>query len=231
MALIKMIVIGAIITSFTVILALKYSAVLLPLGVAPLFVLRYLAWRAAFKRAEMFERDYPAFLLALCSSIRTGLDPLAALQNLEQLFPATSELGRELSKLNQAIASGVNEERAIASFGRSIRHPDITLFRTAFQLARTQGSSLGEALHRLSRVTRTRQSFRRKMRGAVAMQRLSAFGILFCAIAIGIFQAVTSPAALRDAITDPIGKQALSAGLALVLIGIGWMIRLTRQRI
>ena len=230
-ALFKLLIATAILTLLVLLIAVKLTPVLLPLALFPYFALRFFAWRAAFRRAESFERDYPAFLLALCSSIRTGLDPLSALQNLEQLFPANAELGRELSQLNAAIAAGRSEEQAISAFGRTIRHPDITLFRTAFLLARRQGSSLGEALHRLSRVTRTRQSFRRKMRGAVAMQRLSAFGILFCALAIGFFQAITSPAALRDAISDPIGKQALSAGLALILIGIVWMIRLTRQRI
>lgn len=212
-------------------IALRFALAILPLAFLPLFFLRFFAWRASYKRAESFERDYPAFLLALCSSIRTGLDPLTALQNLQKLFPGNGELGRELKILNDAVLSGKNEEQAIAAFGRNIRHPDITLFRTAFLLARRQGSSLGEALHRLAKVTRSRQSFRRKMRGAVAMQRLSAFGILFCALAIGLFQALTSPAALRDAFADPIGKQALAAGIVLMLIGIGWMIRLTRQRI
>ena len=229
--LLKLILSSTVASIIALLLALKTSFTLLPLTLVPYFALRFFAWRAAYRRAESFEHDYPAFLLALCSSIRTGLDPLSALQNLEQLFPTNAELGRELKRLNELIAMGKSEEQAISAFGRTIRHPDITLFRTAFLLARRQGSSLGEALHRLSRVTRTRQSFRRKMRGAVAMQRLSAFGILFCAIAIGFFQAITSPAALRDAFADPIGKQALGAGVALILIGIGWMIRLTRQRI
>jgi len=187
--------------------------------------------RRAFHRAETFERDYPAMLLSLSSSIRTGLDPLVALQRTGELFSPPSEVGNELQALCQNLERGLTEEQAVRLFGRSIQHPDIRLFQTAFLLARREGSSLSACLQRLVRVTRNRQSFRRKMRGAVAMQKLSALGIAGCAVAIVCIQATTNLGAIKLALEHPVGSRMLAAGLALMSIGIVWMLRMSKARL
>jgi Flp pilus assembly protein TadB len=186
--------------------------------------------RKVFNRAENFERDYPALLVALASSVRTGLDPLVALTQSEQLFSPQSQMGKELHSLRLCIERGDSEEDALASFGRSIAHPDIPLFRTAFILSRRQGASLGECMHRLARVTRQRQSFRRKVRSAVAMQKLSAVGIGGCAIVIGIIQMISNPTSISAAWHDPVGQRLLALGCGLILAGLGWMMNMARAR-
>lgn len=115
-------------------------------------------------------------------------------------------------------------------FARSIGHPDIGLLRTALVLSRRQGSSLSACLHRLAKVTRQRQSFRRKVRGAVAMQRLSAFGIAGCTVIVGVIQFTSNPHALRQAWNFPAGRLALSGGLGLVAVGLLWMLHMSRRR-
>lgn len=184
-----------------------------------------------FSTIEGFERDYPAFLVALAASIRTGLDPLSAMVGLKDLFPNTSSLGRELAATSGVIEAGGTEDAAISAFGAEIAHPDLPLFRSAFLLARREGSSLGDCLERLASVTRARQSFRRKTKAAVAMQRLSAFGIAGCAVLIGVMQAVANFEAMRLAFHHPVGFRLLMAGLALVAIGLGWMLHITRSRV
>lgn len=186
---------------------------------------------AAMKRMESFEKDYPAFLLSLASSVRTGLDPLAALLGLTALFPKKNRLGLELAMLTQAIERGVREDDAIRDFARSVPHPDIGLFRSAFILSRQQGSSLGECLERLARVTRARQSFRRKAKAAVAMQRLSAFGIAGCAVLIGFMQFVANADAMKTAYHHPVGSKLLALGAFLVVAGLLWMLGMSRQKV
>jgi len=199
----------------------------------PLLVL--ISWRClerrAFRRAESFERDYTALLISLSSGIRTGLDPLVALGQSGELFPSTAIIRGELARVRAALDQGGREDEVILGFARDIRHPDIQLFRTAFILARREGSSLAECLHRLARVTRQRQSFRRKIRGAVAMQRLSAFGIGGCALLIGAFQIVTNSSAVAAALEHPVGTRLLGLGLMLILGGLAWMLHLTRVRL
>lgn len=208
-----------------------FGVKVIPLSFVPPILAYWVLRRAIFSRAENFERDYPALLLSLASSVRTGLDPLSALSHSAELFQPNSEMRGELVSLRERVESGDSEENAIRSFGSRIEHPDIRLFRTAFILSRREGSSLGECLQRLTKVTRQRQSFRRKARSAVAMQRLSSFGIALCTVLIGLIQVVMNPQAVKEAINHPIGVKALSLGGILIFIGLAWMLRLGRTRI
>jgi Flp pilus assembly protein TadB len=181
-------------------------------------------------RALAFEGDFTAFLQSLGASVRTGMDPLSALLHAELLFPPSSVLREELHLLRQALDAGASEEEALRSFGRSILHPDLPAFRTAFLLSRTQGASLGSCLQRLARVTRQRQSFRRKVRAAVAMQKLSGIGIAICTLSLFVMQAVTNREALAAAWRHPIGSKVLCVSMILVGAGLCWLFALTRRR-
>lgn len=208
------------------------SGRLLLLALLPLFALvQYIMLRSRITRRMLaFERDYAAMLLSLASSIRTGLDPLVALMGLRELFSKGSEVRRELEELVARIEAGAIEEDAVREFGANISHPDIPLFTTAFILARKEGSSLSECLQRLARVTRTRQSFRRKVRSAVAMQKLSSLGIGLCTLVIGVIQFTANPQAIRTALAHPVGEKLIGLGLILVVIGIAWMYRLASPK-
>lgn len=186
--------------------------------------------RRAAARARRFETDYPAFLLGLASSIRTGRDPLAAFMDLERLFEKRSEIRQALERTRERLSNGCREEEAIAEFAKDIDYSDIRLFRTAYILARKSGASLSGALQRLVRVTRQRQSFRRKVRSAIAMQRLSAIGIGFCAVSIGTIQFVTTRHAVQEALRHPVGCRAYMLALVLMVSGLFWMGRLGRLR-
>ncbi|MEZ4753889.1 MAG: type II secretion system F family protein [Bdellovibrionota bacterium] len=185
----------------------------------------------ASQRSRNFEKDYTALLLSLSSSVRTGMDPLFALCESRKMFSVNSVVSQELEKLNNAVTSGTSEFEAIQSFAASIKHPDIKLFRTAFILARMEGSSLSECLQRLARVTRQRQSFRRKIKGAVAMQKLSALGIAGCTIVIGLIQFLSNPKALNSALAHPVGSKLLYGGVVLIAFGIIWMMNISKARV
>ncbi|NLF25785.1 MAG: hypothetical protein GX589_09055 [Deltaproteobacteria bacterium] len=186
--------------------------------------------RLAFRRAEGFESDYTALLIALASGIRTGLDPLVALNECASLFPDTSLVRREIEHLDEKISCGLSEQEAIQAFAETIDHPDLSLFRVSFLLARREGSSLAHCLQRLGRVTRQRQSFRRKIKAAVAMQKLSSLGIVGCGLVIGLFQMATNSQALLDAIAHPVGIKIIAGGVFLMALGVLWMMHITRAR-
>ena len=78
------------------------------------------------------------------------MDPLFALCESRKMFAKDTVIFEELKKLSNKVDSGVTEFEAVQSFASSIRHPDIKLFRTAFMLARMEGSSLAECLQRLT---------------------------------------------------------------------------------
>lgn len=203
------------------------------LMMVPAFLVQQYLWlkRKAYRRAEAFEKDYTALLLSLASAVRTGLDPLLALLQCDSLFRPESEVAQEIARIRENIEQGGVEEEVLRSFASSIDHPDIGLFRAAFVLARKEGASLGECLQRLARVTRQRQSFRRKVKTAVAMQKLSAIGIAACTVVIGLIQWMGNPQAVLSAFHHPAGFRLLMCGLLLVVLGLAWMLSLARARI
>lgn len=178
-----------------------------------------------------FEKDYTALLLSLASSIRTGLDPLVALSQSGRLFEKSSVMQAELEKFSNDLNSGKSEEEAIRSFASSIAHPDIELFRTAFLLARKEGSSLSHCLERLARVTRQRQSFRRKIRASIAMQRLSTLGISAAAAIILGIQAMGNYDAFVEALKSELGFKIFAFGCCCLVAGFIWMMNLAKSRV
>ena len=180
----------------------------------------YSLQRAARLRALHFEQDYTALLLTLASSIKTGLDPLQALTQAHEYFHAESSVRCELLKLKNNLEAGMAEEHVINDFASTIDHPDINLFRIAFVLSRKEGSSLAECLRRLVRVTRQRQSFRRKIKAAVATQKLSANGIAVCAVFIAAVQISSNYKAMVQAYNHPVGFKILFGGVVVILLGV-----------
>lgn len=185
----------------------------------------------SFKRTLRFEKDYPAFLLSLRSSVRTGHDPLVAFENTKDFFAPESALRVEIEAVSEALQKGVDEEIAIGQFAKSIKHPDVALFRTGFLLSRQQGSSISPCLERLVKTTRQRQSFRRKIASAVAMQKLSSFGVAGCALFVPMMQFITNPDDLVSAMNHPMGGIMLTVGALCVGGGLTWMLCLTRQKL
>ncbi len=223
--------VGSIVLGTTFLIGFFSSLLPLLAGVALVLGLYLSLSRKAFNRTEGFERDYTALLLSLASSVKSGIDPLSALGGSHRLFREGSEMQRELKAFLAKIEGGQSEDEAIETFACSINHPDLPLFRSAFSLARKEGSSLAECLQRLARVTRQRQSFRRKIRASVAMQKLSAFGIVACCICIGLVQFISNPSGFQKAIHQPAGVRLMAVGSALMVAGIWWMLRITRSRI
>jgi Flp pilus assembly protein TadB len=183
------------------------------------------------KQALAFERDYPTFLLSLASSVRAGLDPLAAMLTTREVFPESSPVHQEIARVESLIRSGEPELEALERFAENVAHPDLPLFRATLSIAMREGGPIGPSLERLARVTRRRQAFRQRARGAVAMQRLSAFGIVASALSIIIFQLFTAREQVVQAATHPFGGVAYLLGGTFLISGITWLLMLTRSRI
>lgn len=175
------------------------------------------------------DRDIVTLLTAVASSVRAGFDPVAAVTEAREFFPPESPVRRELQLFYEALARGDDEEVAIRALFARIATAEVELFKGCLLLARKHGSSLAEPLHRIARVVRQRQSFRRKTRAALAMHRMSAVGIAICAALIGAIQAAMNPAGIAVACAQPVGLALLGAGSLLIVAGIAWMMSLGRE--
>lgn len=181
------------------------------------------------RRRDAIERDFPALLTSVASSVRAGIDPLRALCDAEAYFAPGSPLVEELQVFRGRLAAGEDEVAAIELLMASEDNPDIELFKRCLVLSREHGSSLAEPIHRVTRVVRQRQSFRRKTRAALAMHRMSALGIAMCAILIGGMQFVMNLSGIRVALESTAGIALLSIGGLLIVAGVWWMLLMGRE--
>ena len=183
------------------------------------------------RRRTALDRDLPALLTSLASSVRAGIDPITALLSAAEYLPQETPLVEELSRLKHRLKSGGDETAELEAFLSHWRHPDTELFKRCLILSRKHGSSLGEPLHRITRVVRQRHSFRRKTKAALAMHRLSAFGIALCAVVIGIVQGLMNKQALITSIHHPLGSKLLLIGVVLICLGVGWMVLMGSEEV
>jgi Flp pilus assembly protein TadB len=185
--------------------------------------------RSQRQRQLSVDRDLPALLTSVASSVRAGIDPLVALSEAREFLPSDSVLAAELEQYHRSLTAGGDEDEIVDRLFRSVTTPDIELFKGCLRLSRKHGSSLAEPLHRVTRVVRQRQSFRRKTRAALAMHRMSAVGISLCAALIAVMQAVMNPNGIQLAISHSVGSKLLISGGALIAVGVVWMMSLGRD--
>lgn len=185
--------------------------------------------RGQSKRYTEVDRDLPSLLSFLASSVRAGLDPLVALVDAQNYLPDGTVLRREVRSFGEALKSGETEEGCIKGFCLTINHPDVPLLRACLLISRRHGTSIAEPLHRVTRVVRQRQSFRRKVRGALVMHRMSAVGIALCATLISLMQFLTNYTAMMAALNHPIGSKIIMGGMALISVGVVWMMSLGKR--
>lgn len=179
--------------------------------------------RARANRAAI-DRDLPALLTTVASSVRAGMDPLSALLGARDYFPRDTVIVYEIERIKQGLHEGRDEEELLEGFLSLYGNRDGELFKGCLILSRRHGGSLADPLHRITRVVRQRQSFRRKTKAALAMHRMSAIGIALCAVAMGALQFGMNPQALELAFNHPMGSKILCGGLLLISSGLGWML-------
>jgi Flp pilus assembly protein TadB len=185
--------------------------------------------RRSHRDRMLLERDLPPLLTSIASSVRAGIDPMKALGDAAQQFPEESPLKRELSEFRAGLTRGGDEVELIDSFCARFGHTDVELFKRCLVLSRAHGSSLAEPLHRVVKVVRQRQSFRRKTRAALAMHRMSAVGIAGCAVLIGMMQMTVNRNGIEIALANPVGLMFLIGGATLVTAGVAWMLSMGRE--
>jgi len=192
-------------------------------------------------RSQLFHRkpistkqvldDLVALLQSLAAAIRSGMDPIMALERSGESLGESSYLSQEVSRLILRITDeSIPLETALKEFANDIQDPCLDLFRHALKLAHDDGASISTCLQRLSRVTRQRQSFDRKVKSALAMQKLSTIGLLACAGIMLTTQALTNLEAITRTFSNPLSLSVMIFGLTLLISG-GLMMSMLARRV
>ncbi|MEY4669255.1 MAG: hypothetical protein RL518_1954 [Pseudomonadota bacterium] len=203
---------------------------ILSLAIGPLVVNAFINYRinARFKR---FDRDFPQFLLSFVGMLKTGLNPLQALEACAINLEDTSLVRQEVELMLERLRLGVSEERSIGSFGEDINHSEIELFVQALLLSRRVGGNLSETVDRLARQVRKRQHFRASAQAAVGLQRGSILFILGILVSLEAYLYLAWPECVIITWTDPSASKVAQGGLAMILLGMYWVLQVTKIRV
>lgn len=158
------------------------------------------------------------------------MDPLVALERSGSSLSGTSYLGSEVRIFIQRLTEeALPLDQALNRFADQIDDPCLDLFRHAIKLAYSEGASVSACLQRLSRVTRQRQSFDRKVKSALAMQKLSTIGLIACAALMLTTQALINFEAIKQSLSSPLSLIIMMVGLSLLVLGGVMMALLSRR--
>jgi tight adherence protein B len=183
------------------------------------------------KRFKAFDRDYPQFLLSLVGLLKTGMNPVQALEAAGQALEPDALVRLEVELMLERLKLGVTEERSIGSFGEDVYHPEIELFVQALILSRRLGGNLSETLERLAKQVRKRQYFRQSAQAAVGLQRGSIWFILGVLATLEVYLYFSWPECITLTWTHPTGRKVGQAGLIGILLGLWWVRQVTKLKV
>lgn len=187
--------------------------------------------RAITSRFDDFDRDYPAFLLAIVGMLKLGMNPTQAIEAAAAELDPSALIKIEVQKMIERLRLGVAEDKSIGSFGEDIAHPEIELFVQALLLSRRVGGTLSDSLERLARQVRRRQYFRASAKATVGLQRGSIWAILLILCGVEVYLGVMYFSAIENAFLNPDGWAVSQFGLLLIFFGVVWMRGVTKIKI
>lgn len=214
----------------TMTLELNIIMQLLTLVIGPIFM-KGLLHRSMEKRFKAFDADYPQFLLSLVGLLKTGMNPLGAIEASCKGMEEGSLMKAECEMMLERLRYGVPEDASIGAFAEDVYHPEIELFVQALLLSRRVGGTLSDTLDRLARQVRKRQYFRKQAHAAVGMQRGSIWFIVGIMVLLEVYLYFIYPQAVVGAMRDPTGWQVWQGGVGVILLGIYWVRQVTKIRV
>jgi len=187
--------------------AVAYVYFRLPLQIVAAFLGPMIvnAWinRRIRKRVQRFDADFAQFLLSVVGMLKTGLNPVQALEAAADSLEDESTVRQEVELMLERVRMGVSEDRSIGSFGEDIDQPEIELFVQALLLSRRVGGTLSDTLDRLAKQIRKRQTFKIAATGAVSMQRGSIYAIIVVIAGVQFYMLLIAPDMVVGAWTNP----------------------------
>jgi tight adherence protein B len=183
------------------------------------------------RRSKAFDKDYAPFLLSVVGLLKTGMNPINALEAAAKGLADDALLRQEVELMIERLRLGVPEDKSIGEFGSDIYHPELELFVQALLLSRRVGGTLSDTLERLAKQVRKRQFFRGSAQAAVGLQRGSIWIILLILMVLVVFIYFSYPEAIVGAWNDPSGWIAWQVAIFLILTGIVWIRNVTNLKI
>jgi len=179
-------------------------------------------------RLAKFEEQLPDALDLMGRSLRAGNPLLESFKFIsEEMRPPISEgFGRAWSNIN----FGVSLKAGLADLADQFPTMALQTLSTAVLVQRETGGNLAEILDKITQVLRARTRFQRRLRSLTAEGRVSAAVLGLMPFVLAGVLSVTSPTYLPILFQTEQGQKLLVTGLALMALGIVWILRIIKIR-
>jgi tight adherence protein B len=174
--------------------------------------------RAARKRLNLFEEQFPEAIDLMARSLRAGHALTTALQMVGEEIP--DPIGSEFRLLFDRQNFGMSLPEALREFAVRVPLLDARFFVTALLTQRETGGNLSEVLDNLSSVIRERFKVKRQVRVMSAQGRLTGIVLGFLPPVLAGILMIISPQHMRMLVDDPLGDRMIVAAIVLQVIGI-----------
>ena len=154
-------VIGPLVLVATnIVIALVVVSVIL---FAPPVILRYMK----IKRSDKFVEQMPDALLAMSSSLRSGLNLVKSFQQIVKNQP--QPLAQEFAQILVEYRVGNDLNDSLDDLARRIGRADVVLMNSAIKISRAVGGNLADTLEILARTLREKSKVEGKIRALTSM--------------------------------------------------------------
>jgi tight adherence protein B len=190
------------------------------LAAVPYFVVR----RAARRRIERFEEQFPEAVDLIARALRAGHALTTGLGLVCEELP--DPVRAEFQLLHDRQNYGMPLPDALRDFARRVPLVDARFFATAVLTQRESGGNLAEVLDGLSAIIRDRFRLKRQVRVLSAHGRITGTVLTLMPVVIGAVMWVMAPVHFARLFSDPLGIRMVAAAAILQVVGFIWMRRI-----
>jgi tight adherence protein B len=186
-------------------------------------------WYLRRRRLQKFDEQLPSVLELIARAVRAGetLDQAVEMVAATAMEPSASELRYCVRQMQL----GLSVESTFRALAQRIPLPELRLFAAALIVQRRAGGSLAITLERFARAIRERQAYRRQLRVATAAGRWSAAIIVIASIGLLVYLFGWQYEYIRTFLESRLGQTIFAIAIILQVIGIAWVIALTRTEV
>ena len=190
--------------------------ILLGFAVGVLGPLLFVAFKAN-RRAAAFEDQLPDLLMSIASTLKAGHSFKQGIQAVvdEDIEPAGKELKRVLaeSRLGRPL------EESLAQMAERLKSENFAFIVTAVNVQNQVGGSLAGLFDTVADTVRQRQQFARKIKGLVAMGKMSAYVLVGLPFFVAGALTLLNPAYMSPLFHTPTGRNLVMVALVMMVIG------------
>jgi tight adherence protein B len=179
-------------------------------------------------RRQQVATQVPRWVDVLARSLRAGQSLEHSLRvSLQKL---TGPLARDLRRCTDRLALGLRINEAFQDLGLRYRSLDLQMVISALAMHSQSGGDLPTTLERLAAVAQQRLEYRRQTQAASSTARFAAICLAIAPPLIFAYYWYTNQF-MGSFLSDPSGQFALALAVGLELIGLAWLLYLSRTEV